>query len=359
MTETTHTLAVIAERIGAELDGDPDRLIRGLAPIESATPEQIGFAEDARYLEQVRAGAAGAVLVGADFPALAGANLLRAAQPRLAFLRLLELFAPHPAPSGIHPQAMVHPSAELGADLSIGPCAVIGEGARIGAGCRIHGGAYVGARVVLGPGCEVHPNATLYDGVQLGARCLIHAGATIGGDGFGFQWLGDHHHKVPQLGTVVLEDDVEVGCNSCIDRATLGETRVGRGTKIDNQVHVAHNDRIGQHVVLVAQVGISGSVTVGDHAVLAGQVGVVDHVAIGPGAQIGGATVVTRDVAAGAKVWGTPGRPMQRVLREQAALGRLPELLKQFKAQQQQLAELQARLQRLEGAAGSQSDPGH
>jgi UDP-3-O-[3-hydroxymyristoyl] glucosamine N-acyltransferase len=360
MTEATYKLAAIAAHLGAELEGDPERVVRGPAPIEAATSEQIAFAEDARYLEQVTGGAAGAVLVGTDFPAVPGRNLLRAAQPRLAFLRLLELFAPRPAPSGIHPQAVVHPSAELGAELSIGPCAVIGEGARIGAGCRIHGGAYIGARAVLGAGCEVHPNATLYDGVQLGERCLIHAGATIGGEGFGFQWLGDHHHKVPQLGTVVLEDDVEVGCNSCIDRATLSETRIGRGTKIDNQVHVAHNNAIGRHVILLAHVVIAGSGRVGDGAILSGQVGVSDHINIGAGVKVGGSAGVTRDVADGEVVWGTPARPMQRVLREQAAVGRLPELLKQFKAQQQRLVELQGRLERLEGAAGgAQSDPAH
>ena len=359
MTDACYTLESIAGRIGALLEGDAMVSIRAPAPVETAGPDQITFADGVRYLPQVEQGKAGAVIVPPDFPALPGRNLLRAEQPRLAFLLTLELFVPPRTPTGLHPRAEVHDTAELGGDVSIGPCAVVGAGARVGAGTRIHGGAQIGARVVIGIDCEIGPNATLLDGVHLGDRCVIHAGATIGGEGFGFQWLGDHHHKIPQLGTVVLEDDVEVGCNSCIDRATLGETRIGRGTKIDNQVHVAHNNRVGRHVLLLAQVAIAGSSSIGDGAVLAGQVGVADHIEIGAGVQAGGATKVTCNIPAGVKVWGTPSRPIQRVLREQAALGRLPELLKQIKAQQRLLTELQARLDHLEGKPPKAGDETH
>ena len=349
MADPSYSLTRIAEHVGAELFGDGRLVISGPASIEQAGPGQITFAESLRYEDQVRAGAAGAVLVGADFPIIEGRNLLRATHPRNAFLKVMELFVPMIRSSGVDPRAVVDASVELGPEVSIGPCAVVAAGAHIGARSRIHAGAVIGAGAQLGEDCEVYPNATLYPGVQLGSRCTVHAGATIGGDGFGYQWLDDHHHKIPQLGSVRIEDDVEIGCNSCVDRATLGETRIGRGTKIDNQVHVGHNNAIGQHVILVAQVGISGSVKVGDGAILAGRVGVADHLTIGAGAQVGAAAGVTRSVPANSKIWGTPGRPMQRVLKELAALARLPDMLSQFNRQSARISDLERRLAELDG----------
>jgi UDP-3-O-[3-hydroxymyristoyl] glucosamine N-acyltransferase len=202
--------------------------------------------------------------------------------------------------------------------------------------------------VSIGADCRIGPNVSLMPGVSLADRCTLHAGVTVGGDGFGFVWAGDHHHKVPQLGTVVIEDDVEIGCNSCVDRATFGVTRIGRGTKIDNLVQVAHNADIGEHCILVAQAGLAGSVTLGRGAMLSGQVAVTDHVSVGAGARIGGQSGVTGDVAAGETLFGTPARPLKRTLREQAALGRLPDLLKTVERQEAAIEALTARLAALE-----------
>jgi UDP-3-O-[3-hydroxymyristoyl] glucosamine N-acyltransferase len=254
----------------------------------------------------------------------------------------MELFSPRRAVTGVDTRAVVSPEAELGDEVSIGACAVVGPGARIGARTTIGSGVVIGRDVQIGEDCFVDANATVLDRVRIGDRCVIHPGAVIGGEGFGFHWLGDHHHRVPQLGTVVLEDDVEVGCNSCIDRATLGETRVGQGTKIDNLVHLAHNNRLGRHVILAGQVGTAGSVSIGDGAMLGGQVGVSDHVRIGAGARVGGKAAVTKDVAARETVWGAPARGMQRVMRELAALGRLPEALRHLKALTRRIEHLEA-----------------
>jgi UDP-3-O-[3-hydroxymyristoyl] glucosamine N-acyltransferase len=358
MTQTSYSLQEIAVHIGAELTGPPESRIRAPAPVESAGPDEITFAESPSYAPQVEAGRPGGVVVGPDFPDLPDRTLLRVAEPRLAFLRVLELFAPKRACTGVDPQAVVRASAILGEAVSVGPCAVVGEETRIGPRSRIHAGAILGEGVVVGADCEIEPNAVLLDGVRIGDRCLIHAGAVIGGDGFGFQWLGDHHHKIPQLGTVVIEDDVEIGCNSCVDRATLGETRVGRGTKIDNQVQVAHNVRIGQDVILAGQAGCAGSVTLGNGVIVGGRTAVSDHVTVGDGAQVGGASGVTRDVAPGQVVWGVPARPMQRVLREQAALGRLPEVLKQIKAQERRLAALEQATEQRKRSGANPDVPG-
>ena len=344
------TLAELAERIDARLEGDPAAVIRRLAPLDGAGPGALCFAEAPRFAEQVAQGQAEAVVVGEDFPELRGRNLLRAADPRIAFLRAMELFAPPPPPPDIDPGALIAADAQLGDRVRIAAGAVIAAGARIGTGTRIDAGAYVGAGVRVGRDCHVEPNACLLAGVSVGDRCTVHAGAVIGGDGFGYRWLGDHHHKIPQLGGVVIEDDVEIGCNSCVDRATLGSTRIGRGTKIDNLVQVGHNVEIGEDVVVVAQVAFGGSAAVGPGSVVAGQAAISDHVRVGSHAQIGGQSGVTRDVDDRAVVFGTPARDLKRTLREQAALARLPELLRQVKVQQREIEGLRLRLQQMDSA---------
>ncbi len=225
---------------------------------------------------------------------------------------------------------------------------VIVAGVRIGDRCSIGAGSYLGAGVALGADCVIEPNVTIQRESRLGDRCIVHSGAVIGSDGFGFNWDGTGHRKVPQLGRVVIEDDVDIGCNSCVDRATLGETRIRSGTKIDNLVQVAHNTDIGAHVILVSQSGVAGSSRVGAGAVIAGQAAISDHVEVGAGARVGGQSGVTKNVPPGATVFGTPARPMKDTLRELGALAQLPALLKQIKHQDQELASLRERLDALE-----------
>ena len=348
-------LSDLCRRANISVGGGPDFVVTGVNALEAAGPSELAFSEgdgQPAQLALVLGSTAGAVVVGPGFPALDGRRLLVAAKPRLAFVYVSELFAPTEPCTGIDPKAAVDPGAVLGEGVTIGACAVVGPGARIGAGTRIGAGASVGAGVSIGADCRVGPNVSLMPGISLGDRCNIHAGVTVGGDGFGFVWAGDHHHKVPQLGTVVIEDDVEIGCNSCVDRAAFGITRIGRGTKIDNLVQVAHNADIGDHCILVAQAGLAGSVTLGRGAMLSGQVAVTDHVSVGAGARIGGQSGVTGDVAAGETLFGTPARPLKRTLREQAALGRLPDLLKTVKRQEAAIEALTARLAALETATG-------
>lgn len=341
------TLEKLAQMIDAELQGDGALSVSGVNSLELAGPAEVTYAEESRYVDQVQSSSATAVVVPVDFPQQEGLNLLRVAKPKIAFLKATEWFHPAPPLEGIHPDASVHEDADVAREVTIGPCAVISAGARIGRGCIIQPGAYIGPGVVVGDDCSVEANAVLLEGVQLGDRVIIHAGATLGGDGFGYVWIEDHHHKVPQVGRVIIEDDVEIGCNSCVDRATFGVTRIRRGSKIDNQVHIAHNNDIGEDVIMTGQVGIAGSVTVGNRAIFAGQSGVVDHVTIGEGAVIGAASPVTHDVDAGEMVWGFPSKPMARAKRELASLSRLPDLLKRVRKQERELSELRDQMARL------------
>ena len=322
--------------------------IRGVNTLELAQETDLCFAEHTNQADAVEASRAGAVVVPEDFPALAGPLLIRSSDARNGFFRVAESFAPLSEIQGIHRTAVIDRLAALGEDVAIGPCAVLAAGVRIGDRCVIGSGCYLGSGVTLGEDCVIEANVTLHRGSILGDRCMVHSGSVIGGDGFGFRWDGKAHRKVPQLGRVVIEDDVDIGCNCCVDRATLGETRIRRGTKIDNLVQVAHNTDIGAHVILVSQAGVAGSSTLGAGAVIAGQVAISDHVNVGAGARVGGQSGVTKDVPAGAAVFGTPARPMKDTLREMAALALLPRLLKQFKRQEQELTALRTRLDTLE-----------
>jgi UDP-3-O-[3-hydroxymyristoyl] glucosamine N-acyltransferase len=327
------SVAELAAAAGGEAFGDPERRVRGVAPLDEAGPEHLSFVANPKYFAYIHATRAGALLVpeGAEVSLPEGASGVRVADAHVALSRILPLLHPEtPAPAGVHPTAVLGADVQVGEGASVGPFAVIGGGTRLGARCRI------GAHVAVGAGCEVgddatlHPHATLYDGTVVGARSIVHSGARLGADGFGFAFEGGRHRKVPQVGRCVVEDDVEIGANSTVDRGSIGDTVVGRGTKIDNLVHVGHNCRLGQHVIVVAQVGISGSTRVGDYAVLGGQAGIGGHLTIGAQARIGAQAGVTADVPAKATVSGYPARPHREALRAQAAVFKLPALLKRI-----------------------------
>jgi len=336
----TYTLDQLARLLDPAHHGDSDMLIRGVSPLDEASGASVAFAEDAKLLDKVMTSAAAVVLVPKDFPDTGDRLVWRVDEPRIAFLKITELFVGKPAFRGIHADASIDLTATLGDRVSVDACAVIAKDAVIGEGCQIGAGAFIGEGVVLGKDCIIDANASIMPGAILGDRVVVHPAATISADGFGFVWLEDHHHKVPQIGTVEIGDDVEIGACTCIDRATLGVTRIGKGTKIDNQVHVGHNCDIGEHVLLVAQVGISGSVTIGDNSVLGGKVGVVGHLRIGSGTTVGGRSTVTKDIPDNTHYWGTPAREFKKAMREQAAAARLPDLVRQVKELQKEIEQL-------------------
>jgi UDP-3-O-[3-hydroxymyristoyl] glucosamine N-acyltransferase len=326
------TLGQLAEALGATLEGDAARVVRGVAPLESAGPDDVSFLTDARYRAAAQVSRAGAFVAAAGISGLP-APVLRVAVPQQAMIDLLLLF--HPAPplvSGVHPSAIIAADARVDATAAVGPLVVVESGARVAAGACIGALAFVGPGVEVGEGCVLGPHVTLLAGARLGRRVIVHAGAVVGADGFGFAFDGARHRKIPQTGGVIIEDDVEIGANCAIDRATFGHTIIRRGTKIDNLVQIGHNVEVGEHSILVAQVGISGSSRLGRGVVLAGQVGVADHVSVGDGALIGAQAGVPSDVEAGGRYLGTPARPILEAKRIFAAETRLPELLQRVRA---------------------------
>ncbi|HVX67034.1 MAG TPA: UDP-3-O-(3-hydroxymyristoyl)glucosamine N-acyltransferase [Bryobacteraceae bacterium] len=334
----------LAEWLAATFEGDGEIELAGAAPLETAGTSDLSFVGNRKAVEEARNSSAGCLIVPLGFENPGGRTAIRVAEPRAAFARALVRLHPQPpVEPGIHPSAVIGEGAEIGDGVSIGPQACVGEGAAIGPRCRIGAGCAIGRRVVLGEDCILYANVTLYDDVDVGARAILHSGCVIGADGFGFVMADDHYEKFPQIGRVVIESDVEIGANSCVDRAALGVTWIGQGTKLDNQVHVAHNCRIGRHVVVAAQTGFSGGVVVGDYAVIGGKVGIGDKARIESRAVLGsGCGVLTSKVVhAGQVVWGTPARPLKEHLEQLAALGRLPAL-------RREMAEIRRRLEELE-----------
>lgn len=352
-----YTLGQLAQALGAVLEGDPERVIRGVAPLETAGPDQLSFVTHPKYLPLAASSRAGALLVGAEVKDLR-APLLRAASPQTALIALLKLF--HPAPpfsAGIHPSALVASDSRIHPNASVGAFAVIQPRAVVGPRARIFPMVYVGEGVEIGEESTVYANVVIREGVRIGRRVIIHAGVVLGSDGFGYAFDGSAHQKIPQVGGVVIEDDVEIGANVTIDRATLGDTVVRRGTKIDNLVQVAHNVEIGQHAIVVAQSGISGSCRVGNGAVLGGQVGIADHVTIGDGVMLGAQSGVPGDIRAAGQYLGTPARPVAEARRIYAAMPRLPDLLKKVRALERRVRELEARLG-IESTGSGETDAG-
>jgi UDP-3-O-[3-hydroxymyristoyl] glucosamine N-acyltransferase len=342
------SLSEIQRYVGGRLEGDADTMISGVNSLELAEKGEISFAESERYLECARQSSASALIVPEGFPETGGVNWLYVRDPRQAFIAVMMLFdqsEEERVSFGIHPRAVIaERGVSLGERVAIAECAVIRGDVRIGAGTSIESGVHLGQGVAIGRDCRIGPNAVLMPKVVIGDRVIIHAGTVIGGDGFGYIWSDDRRTKIPQLGTVQIDDDVEIGCNVCIDRATFGVTRIRRGVKIDNLVQIAHNNDIGEHSILVSQVGLSGSVTLGERVTLAGQVGVADHVAIGNGATAAARTGVSKDIKSGQVVWGAPNRPIKQVMRELACLSRLPRLFSQVRTLAARLSELEKKV---------------
>jgi len=331
------TLGELIAQLGGKLaNGTPEKVVTGVNGREHATAMELVFAEDAETATHALASGAAAVVVKpgciAENAIATRVSVIEAEQPRLWFARAAKLLRPKALAGGVHPSAVVGTDVELAADVTVGPCAVIGDGAHIGAGTRIEAGASIGEGVRVGEDCKIYPRAVLYPGTTLANRVVVHSGAVLGADGFGYvrDAKSGAYTQFPQQGTLLLEDDVEIGANSTVDRGALKQTRIGRGTKIDNLVHVGHNCDLGENVILVALTGISGSSSVGDGAVIAGQVGIGDHVQIGPGVILGGqagvfsgSKVSMEGLKPGTVLFGTPARPLRQVLREQATLARL------------------------------------
>ncbi len=294
----------IVALVGGSYSGPPDRVIRGVAALGDARDDQLSFLSNKSYASQVPSSGAGAILIGQDAEG-DDPRFIRVAQPYVALADVLTRFFSARPPAGISEMAAIHPSAKIGQNVTIGPFTAIGP------------------NVTIGDDTIIAPNVTLYAGTIIGKRCILHGGVVIGSDGFGFAFDGARHKKIPQIGIVRIEDDVEIGSNSCVDRAALGETVIGEGTKIDNQVQIGHNCRIGKHCILVAQVGIAGSTEIGDYTVIAGQSGLAGHLKIGKGAQIAAATAVFDDVADGQKVIGNPAIPFRDHARRNVLLRRL------------------------------------
>ncbi|HEY2924231.1 MAG TPA: UDP-3-O-(3-hydroxymyristoyl)glucosamine N-acyltransferase [Candidatus Eisenbacteria bacterium] len=338
------TLEAVARAIDGTVVGDGSVEITGVAGIREAREGELTFLANPRYEPYLELTQASAVIVSKNHRNI-GKPLIQNPNPYLAFLKAVRLFAgeaERPC-AGVHPTAVVAEGAAVARDASIGPHVVIEPEARIGARAIVHAGCYVGARARLGEDALLYPNVTVREECVLGDRVIVHSGTVVGSDGFGFVRDGDVYRKLPQVGNVVVEDDVEIGANVTIDRATTGTTRIGAGSKIDNLVQIAHNVQIGRNCIIVAQVGISGSTVLGDDVVLAGQVGIVGHIEIGDGATVGAQSGVSKSVKPGERVFGCPAMPLRQAKRIEASLRNLPELI-------QTVRQLKRRVDELEGS---------
>jgi UDP-3-O-[3-hydroxymyristoyl] glucosamine N-acyltransferase len=346
----TFTAAQIALQLGGELLGDPSLPITGFAPANSARPGDLTFAEKENYLDAAEKSEAVAILVPKHFISSRKA-LIRVPDARVAVAQALPLFFPQDdLPCGIDPSSRIDGSAEVDATAHIGPCCVIGEGVRIGARSVLMGGNHVGRDCQIGEDVCLHPNVVLYPRSQVGHRVTIHAGTVIGSDGYGYVFHQGRHLKMLQVGTVIIQDDVEIGANTAIDRGALGPTVIGQGTKIDNLVHVAHNVSLGRHCLIMGQVGFAGSTRLGDYGVVASQSGIAGHLQLGDRVTVGAKSGVMRDVPDGGRVLGIPAGPDRQAKRQMIATQQLPELIQRLRELEHELAEIKRRFNSAESS---------
>jgi UDP-3-O-[3-hydroxymyristoyl] glucosamine N-acyltransferase len=345
MKGASRTIAELAEHVGGRVTGDGSIEINAIGSLDDAGPGEIAYLEDDKFFDLAQASPASCVIVP-EGTKLSSRNAIEVKHPKLAFALIAKLlYPPKAVEPSIHSSAVIANTADIDLTVFIGPNVCVGDRAKIGAGSRVEAGVVIGENVTIGKDCVLHPNVTIYDGVMLGDRVILHAGACLGADGFGYVRDDMGYHKFPQIGTVVIEDDVEIGAHTCIDRAALGRTRIGRGTKLDNMVHVGHNCDIGERVVIAAQTGISGSVTIEHDCVIGGQVGFGDHIRVQSGAVIGSkAGVLPGKIVRPGVWWGIPIQPLDEYKRLNAHVNRLPQM-------REELKELRARLEELEKKA--------
>lgn len=338
------SLKELADLVGGELMGDPGIQISGAADIGEAQEGDIVFAESTKLLEEARKSRASAIIARNGMPNF-DKPVIAIENPRYAFAQVLQVFSPvKDRETGIHPTSIVGAGSSIGENSTIDFNAYIGRNTSIGSNVWIHPLTYIGDDVRMGDNCEIHPFVTIYDNITLGNNVIIHSGSVIGADGFGYTRVGDEHYKIPQIGTVIIEDDVEIGANVTIDRARTGKTKIGRGTKIDNLVQVGHNVTVGENCIIIAQVGISGSVAIGSRVVLAGQVGLKDHITIGDDAVVCAQAGVMNDVEPGAFVSGYMARSHNEQLKIHVAQQKLPALLRLVRELERRVKELESRL---------------
>ena len=340
----TITVSQIAAQLQGEVRGDSSTVITGIAPADHARAGDLTFAEKESYFAAAEKSEASAILVSGDFTS-ASKVLIKVPNPRVAVAKILPLFFPPDEESpGIDASAVVAASAQVDPTAHVGAGCVIGERVKVGARCVLLSGSQVRRDCVLGEAVVLHPNVVLYPRTQVGNRVIIHAGTVIGSDGYGYVFDQGRHLKMPQVGQVIIHDDVEIGANTAIDRGALGPTVIGQGTKIDNLVHIAHNVTIGRHNLIMGQCGFAGSTKLGDYCVIASQSGVAGHLNLGPQATVGAKSGVMRDIPPQGTVLGIPAQPDKQMKRQFIAMQQLPELIRRMRAAERELEALKARI---------------
>ena len=330
------TAAEIAKYLQGEVVGDSSTPLSGFAPADRAQSGDLTFAESADYLARAEQSAASAIIVAGEFSS--AKVLIKVPNARIAFAKVLTLFFPEPVPpAGIHSTAVVAASAKIDSTAHVGAYCVIGEKVKIGARCVLQGNNHIGANSQLGEEVNLFPNVTIYPGTEIGNRVRIHAGTVVGSDGFGYVQDGGIHRKVPQIGNVIIRDDVEIGANVTIDRGALGPTVIGKGSKIDNLVQIAHNVSLGDHCLIISQVGIAGSTKLGDYVILAGQAGLAGHLKIGNRVSVAAQSGVMNNIPDGETWLGAPAQPDRQTKRQMIAIQHLPELLRRVSQLERQL----------------------